>query len=69
MDGGEGWLSRTAEEDDGSNDTDAEADTTERRKQTSGTTECCDIECLRRTILLVNPPLMPHTRCKLDENV
>ena len=40
-----------------------------RRKKPSGTTEGCDIECLGRTILLVNPPLLPRTRCKLDDNM
>ena len=35
------------------------------RERTGG----CDVECLRRTILLVNPPLMPRTRCKHDENM
>ena len=38
-------------------------------KTPSVTAEGRDIECLRRTILLVNPPLMPRTRCKLDEHM
>lgn len=39
-------------------------------KKTLATTEGCDIECLTRTILLVNPPLIrPRTHCKLAENM
>jgi hypothetical protein len=32
-------------------------------------TEGCEDEFMRRTILLVNPPLVPRTHCEVDENI